>query len=208
MECLDVVLKDAWRYAKPITDSQYAFSEDFFAFYIFAHMAYHFLSGGCGIRSLLDIWVMENKMEISYICAKDLLQRAGIYQFAVEISKLAELCFTQKDFDSFYDSILKYIFCGVVYGTAENYIAVKKTKSKTSLAYVFKRLFPPLNFMRNLYQILIKAPIFLPICWVIRGMQVLFGNKSKRIISEMSQVNNMSEEKMNEVSEICLHLGL
>ena len=159
-------------------------------------------------RNVTKINEEKNKMEISYICAKDLLQRAGIYQFAVEISKLAELCFTQKDFDSFYDSILKYIFCGGVYGSVENYIAVKKTKSKTSLAYVFKRLFPPLNFMRNLYQILIKAPIFLPICWVIRGMHVLFGNKSKRIISEMSQVNNMSEEKMNEVSEICLHLGL
>ena len=50
---LDIVLKDAWKYAVPTTGSQYTFSKEFFAFYIFAHMVYHFVTGGCGIRSLI-----------------------------------------------------------------------------------------------------------------------------------------------------------
>lgn len=70
MDNLDAVLKDAWEYAVPTNTSQYAFSKEFFAFHIFAHMAYHFVSGGCGIRSLLDIWVLKHKMGISYSLQK------------------------------------------------------------------------------------------------------------------------------------------
>ena len=45
---------------------------------MFAHMLYHFISGGCGIRPLMDIWIAEHKMGITYTEAKDLLETAGI----------------------------------------------------------------------------------------------------------------------------------
>ena len=58
MDNLDLVLKDAWDYAVKADKNRYEFKKEFFAFHIFAHMAYHFVSGGCGIRSLMDIWIM------------------------------------------------------------------------------------------------------------------------------------------------------
>ena len=54
IEELDAVLKNAWEYAVPINEFRYGFSDAFFAFHQFAHMSYHFVSGGCGIRSLMD----------------------------------------------------------------------------------------------------------------------------------------------------------
>lgn len=205
---LDAVLKDAWEYAVPTNSSQYAFSNEFFAFHIFAHMAYHFLSGGCGIRSLLDIWVMEHKMGISYSCAKALLEKAGIYQFAAEMSKLAEVCFTQNDRDSFSDSVLKYIFQGGVYGSTENHIAVDRSKTGNSAGYAVKRLFLPYKSMVTAFPCLKKAPYLLPFYWVVRWVKALFGGKSKRIVSEMTYVNNMSNERIKEVTEIRSRLGL
>ncbi len=208
MDNLDAVLKNAWEYAEPVKGSQYAFSKDFFAFHIFAHMAYHFVSGGCGIRALLDIRVMEHKMGISYSCAKELLEKAGIYKFASEMSKLAGQCFTNSERDSFSDSILKYIFKGGVYGSAENHIAVDKSKTKSSVTYALKRLFPPYKSMIILYPFLKKGFFLLPFCYVARWISAIFGGKSKRIASEMAYVNNISDEKIKEVKEICSHLGL
>ncbi len=208
MDNLDAVLKDAWEYAAPKNGSQYAFSKDFFAFHIFAHMAYHFVSGGCGIRSLLDSWVLEHKMDISYSCAKKLLQKANIYPFASEMSILAERCFTHNDRDSFSDSVLKYIFQGGVYGSVENHIAVKKSKTKSSAAYAVKRLFLPYKSMAISYPVLKKAPFLLPFCWADRWIKALFGGKSKQIVSEMTRANNMPDERIEEVIEICSRLGL
>jgi len=209
MDNLDAVLKDAWEYAIPAnSSSRYAFSKEFFAFHIFAHMAYHFVSGGCGIRSLLDIWVMEHKMGISYLCAKDLLTKAGIYQFASEMSKLAQQCFTHNVRDPFSDSVLKYIFQGGVYGSAENHIAVDKSKTGSSAAYALKRLFLPYKSMIIIYPLLRTAPYLLPFCWVARWIKAIFGGKSSRIVSEMSCANNMSDERIKEVTTICSRLGL
>ena len=208
MSNLDAVLKDAWEYAIPINSSQYVFSKAFFAFHIFAHMAYHFVSGGCGIRSLLDVWVLEHKMGISYSCAKALLKKAGIYQFAAEMSKLADLCFTQNNRDDFSDTVLKYIFQGGVYGSAENHIAVDKSKTGGSAGYAVKRLFLPYKSMVIAFPYLKKAPYLLPFCWGVRWGKAIFGGKSKRIISELSCANNISDEKLKEVSAICSRLGL
>lgn len=207
-ENLDAVLKDAWKYAVLTEGFQYAFSKDFFAFHIFSHMAYHFVSGGCGIRSLLDIWVMEHKMGISYLCAKELLEKAGIYQFAIEMSRLAEQCFTHNNRDVFADSVLNYIFQGGVYGSAENHIAVDKSKNNGSVFYVLRRLFLPYKSMIITYPFLKKIPVLLPICWVARWINVLYAGKSKRVVSELSSVNNMSAEKVEEVTAICSRLGL
>lgn len=69
---LDAVLKDAWHYANLTDGSRYQFTDEFFVFHMFAHISYHFLFGGCGIKSLMDIWIMEHKMGITYECAREL----------------------------------------------------------------------------------------------------------------------------------------
>ncbi|MBR5311856.1 MAG: nucleotidyltransferase family protein [Clostridia bacterium] len=205
---LDAVLKDVWEYAVLANNFQYRLSEAFFVFHIFAHMTYHFLSGGCGIRSLLDIWVMEHKMGITYTCAKDLLTRAGIYQFAAEISKLADRCFTLSDRDTFSDPILDYIFQGGVYGSIENHIAAKKSKYKTRTAYALNRLFLPYKSMMDVYPFLKKAPFLLPFCWTARWIKAVADGKSGRIALEMSYANHMTEEKIKEIEGIFSRLGL
>ena len=208
MDNLDAVLKDAWSYAVPQDRSQCAFSTEFFAFHIFAHMAYHFVSGGCGIRPLLDIWIMEHKMGISHSCAKELLEKAGIYKFALEMSRLAELCFTRNERDDFSDSVLKYIFQGGVYGSTENRIAVNKSKAKGVIRYTINMLFLPYKFMVKSYPILKKAPYLLPFCWVARWIKALFGGKLKKTVSGMSGANNLSDDRIKEVTDICSRLGL
>ncbi len=205
---LDSVLKDAWRYATPTDGMRYEFTKEFFLFHIYAHMSYHFLAGGCGIRPLMDIWIIEHKMGVSYVQAQELLERAGIYKFAQEISKLVDCCFSGKEWDEFSLKLLSYILSGGVYGTAENHIAVKKTKTNNAFGYALKRLFLPYKDMVTIYPVLKKAPILLPFCWIARCFGAFFGKKNKKARAELKTVKTISNDKVEAIKEIREGLGL
>lgn len=205
---LDAVLKDAWQYARLTEGSRYKFTDEFFVFHMFAHMSYHFLSGGCGIKPLMDIWIMEHKMGITYESAKELLEKAGIFQFATEISNIAEICFSGKPKDEFSDTILSYILSGGVYGTSQNKIAVKKSELKSTLLYALQRLFMPYKSMVILYPILHKLPFLLPFCWIARWCKMLFGGKAKHTIRELKTANDVSDGRINTITLMRERLGL
>ncbi len=208
MDNLDAVLKDAWQYASSTAQSRYDFTKEFFAFHMYAHMAYHFLSGGCGIRSLIDIWVMEHKMGITYTNAEPLLKKAGIYKFAVQMSRLANQCFSKNNADVFSNLVLQYIYNGGVYGSAENNAAIYKSKNNSSWSYVLDRLFLPYRDMTVTYPILKKFPFLLPFFWVVRWIKTLFGGKTKSLAAEVARVHNVSDQKIAEIKEIRSKLGL
>ena len=209
MSELDAVLDEVWAYAESTGGSRHALKKEFFVFHIYAHMAYHFKSGGCGIRSLMDIWIMEHKMNASYKFAEELLQRAGIYRFAEEMSALANKCFTDNTTDEFSEKVLEYIYRGGIYGSLENKVAVATHGKKINSAkYIIGRLFPSYKLMVGPYPVLKKAPYLLPFCWLARCIKAIFDGKSKRFSSELTYVGEVSEQKGAEIMEMCSRLGL
>ena len=147
-------------------------------------------------------------MGITYESAKELLEKAGIFQFAIEISNIAEICFSGKPKDEFSDTILSYIFSGGVYGTSQNKIAVKKSKLKSTLLYALQRLFMPYKSMVILYPILHKLPFLLPFCWIARWCKMLFGGKAKHTIRELKTANDVSDGRINTITLMRERLGL
>ena len=199
---IDAILKDAWQYSSHIHDNCYEFSKEFFIFHIFAHMSYHFLSGGCGVRSLMDIWIMKHKMGMVPNQAKKLLEKAGIYQFAIEIENLAEACFSAKPMDNFTNILLSYIVNGGVYGTSKNRIKLTNANSNNTFVYTLKRLFPPYYKMIAHYPKLKKIPVLLPFYWVARLTKRVFSSKSTRALNELKAVSNMPQNEINIMKEI------
>lgn len=208
IESLDSVLKNAWDYAKPTEGFRYEFSGDFLVYHIFAHMNYHFLSGGCGVRSLMDIWVMEEKMGISYVTARELLEKAGIYKFAAEMRDIAYKALSGEELNGLSKSIFQYIYSGGVYGNSENKLAVYKSEDKGTFSYIIHRIFMPYRAMCMLFPILKKAPILLPAFWVVRLVRAVFKGKSKNFANQISVSSNMSDEKVREVSDIRSYLEI
>lgn len=208
IDTLDAVLKDAWLYAILAKGGCYAFTEEFFVFHMFAHMSYHFLSGGCGMKALADVWVMEHKMGIQYECARQLLEKAGIYRFAMEISRLVDVCFSGKEKDDFSEILLSYIIGGGVYGTVQNKIAVEKSETKNTFLYALQRLFLPYKSMITLYPMLKRLPFLLPICWIARFCKMLFGGRAARTVAELKTANNVSDKTMNSIEQMRERLGL
>lgn len=198
---MDAILGEVWQNASPVSEQthMYAMTDAFLLFHLIAHMAYHFLSGGCGIRALMDIWVMQQSRGISYIQASDFLHRAKLYDFAVEITTLADICFSENvvsNPDPFYDTLLEYILRGGLYGTAKNRIAVTSAKSKNALTYAFRRLFPPFHIMTVFYPILRKWPILLPFCWIARPFERLFTDgRGGRALLELQTASAQDDDE-------------
>ena len=206
---LDKILENAWHYTvKTEKANQYAFTDEFFVFHTFAHMAYHFIRGGCGIRSLMDIWIMEHKMGLTYLQAETLLKQADIYRFAQEMSRISQLCFSENQTDEFADAVLDYILVGGVYGSTKNYMVVKKVKANNTFGYMLSRLFLPMDGMKSSYPVLNKVPILLPFCWVARWFGMLFGGKLNNAVNELSRTCSISESQMQRIRDIFLRLEL
>lgn len=43
------------KHADPVSEYEYQERPEFFAYHHLAHMKYHFVHGGCGIRTFLDL---------------------------------------------------------------------------------------------------------------------------------------------------------
>ncbi len=208
IDSLDAVLKDVWQYAVPEQGSRCKLTDEFFLFYMYAHMNYHFLRGGCGIRCLMDIWVMEQNMGLSWERAKELLEKAGICQFAAELSRLSRVCFAGETADAFYETLLQYMIEGSLYGSAQNRMKITRAEAGHTLGYTLKRLFLPYQLMAEQYPVLEKAPILLPACWIARFFKMLFGGKTGRIMTELKTVRSIPGQDMEAMQQIRTRLGL
>ncbi len=207
IEKLDCVLKEAWRHAVIKDGYHYEFTKEFFVFHMFAHMSYHFLSGGCGIRSLMDIWIMEQKMGVTFEESKEFLARAEIYKFASEISRLANSCFSDIPMNAFSHTLLKYILDGNLFGTQENSVAMGEKQTYTSIRYILKRIFIPYNALVLEYRVLKKCFLLYPFCWLHRSSK-LFIRTTKRIISRKKARSMVAEDKISNVQQLRSKLGI
>lgn len=203
MENIDLVLASVWDFAKKAEEYRYSLSDEFFVFYTFAHMYYHFLSGGCGVKSLMDLFIIENKMGISIDIAKELLQKAEIYTFAKKLIKLSRVCFGCEKPNKLSELLLGYIVIGGAYGNRLNEIAIKRAGSGGTSKYILTRVFMPYKSMTADYPILLKLPILLPFCWVIRLVKSVFGGKIKKAAIEADAAKNFSQTKLDDMKYIC-----
>ena len=207
---LDVVLSNVWNYVEQYDGYEYRESSAFFMFRHIAHMAYHFLSGGCGIRFFLDLWILRNKYKYGEDELLELLNKSHLVSFYKNACLLSEVWFDNKEHNATTLRIERYILEGGIYGSSENKAASgvathkgSKTKYKLSIA------FPPYIDMCNWYPSLKKHKILLPFCYIHRFFSKVFGKKSsKRIRDRSKSIDNCSDSKVDELTLLLKDLEL
>lgn len=211
--------RQTWDRAKLQDGCQYTYRlslEDAFI-YIMTHLTKHFVSGGTGIRSIMDIWIYNNhyrnKMNWDYIQTE--LEQIKLWEFTKTICGLSEVWFGNDPGNELYGDITDFIFSSGVYGNQKNTIAAginTSTKSKESRKinkkyYWLKLFFPGINHMKILYPFLGLLPFLLPVCWVFRGVKnMLF--KRARTLQTIRNTHSMSEEYVIQIGKIHEQAGL
>lgn len=165
----------------------YHYSNDDLYIYMIAHMAKHFYETGCGIRNLVDIYVMKHGQKCAlhqdYINEK--LKYCGLLSFAEHMEKMSQVWLENRESDEFYDQLFEYMISGGTYGKCENGLWNKYAKSKSiskrhgRIALKLWYYFPPLYYMKEYYTYLYRIPILLPWAWLVRGIRGIIGHKGK-----------------------------
>lgn len=208
------LLSEVWSYAVSDEDGiQYTLTPEFAYFYHIAHMVKHYEYGGCGIRTLMDLWVLRHRGRTP---DEDVLHRmltkTGIALFEEHVRALAEWWFSGVRPDDkhrmLYELMEEYILTGGIYGSTENRVKVGQLQTGGRVRYLLTRIFVPGSRLKYEYPILQKHPYLLPFCEVLRWFRLFSRRTADRIRHEVRFHRELSSEERN-AAEFMLHsLGL
>lgn len=176
-------VKDGWGYF-------YELSPEIFYIYHIAHMAKHFESGGCGLRTICDLWLIESVYSGDVNKRDSLLKDCGLDKFSSYVSYLAKVWFGDEEHTDITLFLERYIISGGVYGNVDNNITYKQNKKGGKLGYIFYRIFMPYDVLKFIYPSLQKHKWMYSFYTVRRWVErLLFGKKVKKSLKELTLVS-------------------
>lgn len=206
---------DIWAHTLPIDDNEYArqFTPEYHYLYIIMHMANHFLGGGTGIRSVMDVWVMNQHYHEEWNREKieELLADYGLLTFERFALALADKWFEFEAVDYIPDVLTEgsgidvaeleqfeeYILNSGTYGDLNQSLAREMdygTGKVSQIRFLFSRFFLPYKTMKNIYPVLEKAPVLLPVYWPYRVIE-MFSKRGKAAKGKMKAVRTLDSDK-------------
>jgi hypothetical protein len=171
-------------------------------------MAKHFVSGGCGLRPFLDLWLIKEKLPYDEKKLAELLGAHGLADFGRTMLGLVDVWFEGKAASGTERMAEEFILNGGVYGDLDNRIIVKRSSGEGVLTYAVRRIFPPRSSLKIAYPILEKRGWLLPICWVRRWVRLISNGKLKQAKREYDINRRMDSGKMNDTAALLDSLGL
>lgn len=88
----NTVVRDGFEYWYEMTD-------EMFYYYHVAHMAKHFEDGGCGVRPVIDLWILDNLHHTDKSKRDDLLAVGNLLKFTESVRRLSRIWFENKEYD-------------------------------------------------------------------------------------------------------------
>ena len=204
------VLAEIWQNAQPkeAGSCHYVLSDEMFYFYHIAHMSKHFRTGGCGIRTFLDVWILDRKPHDGK-AREALLARGGLTKFAQGARKVAEYWFSGENPDIMTQVVSDYILRSGVYGDNANRAAVGQAKMGGKLRYLLtRRVFMPYDFLKAEYPVLHKHKWLTPMYQVVRWGRMLVSGGLGRTVREVRANVSVNKDSVCTVSDIVKYLGL
>lgn len=204
------ILEDIWEQAKPVEAGHFHMEipDSLFYFYHMAHMAKHFINGGCGLRTVLDTWILENRVPHDARKRRQLLQKGGLFAFAQAAEKLSRIWFEGEETDRLSDEMAQYILSGGTYGTVNNKVSIHQQKKGGKLGYALSRIFLPYDIIKYHYPVLMKHKVLLPVFQVVRWGKLLFCGGVGRSVKELKSNATLSAEEGETARTLLGYLGL
>ena len=212
---------DIWEHTVPFEGSDYLrqLTPDYHYMYVVMHALNHLMGSGTGIRSFIDIWVMNQHYGLSWDRAElnALLGRFGLLRFEQYALALADRWFSV-DADIMarsvapsvsvepdaLDALEEFILDSGTYGNQANHILKEMghdTAGASKIKYLFKAMFRPYKTMKGIYPVLEKVPVLLPIMWVYRPFEI-FAKRGKQARSKLRYVANAEADRAERNKEL------
>ncbi len=206
----DFPLCTVWEDAKPQEGSRYHYvlSDEMFYYYHIAHMAKHFLYGGCGIRPFIDLYILKQSVQLDAEKKDALLSSGGLSEYALQAEQLTAVWMGGAAHTDLTARMEGYIFSGGVYGTVENRVRVQQVRKGGRLSYALSRIWLSSEQLSYLYPVLNRKKWMLPICQVRRWFRLVFGGSLKSSVHELHCNSSVSDDEQQAIRELLTQLEL
>ena len=204
---IDPVLVKVWENCSQFDKCEYRESPEFLVFHHIAHMCYHFVFGGCGIKPFIDLYLLKTKVDYSESGLKKLLEQSDLVKFYDKVCELMNVWFADAEHNSVTLKMEAYILDGGVFGNIDNnsimMSAMRDSKTKNFFAIVF----PSYETMCNTYPVLRQHKLLLVFYYIKRIIQKLT-KSGDRVVGRMANLASQDAETVNTASEFLSELGL
>lgn len=183
--------------------------------YIVYHTYKHFCGGGCGIRVVLDLYLLSQKYakELASAEFSASLEKLKLKKFYSSIIQLAKVWFEDASPCKTDMILAKYFYKSGAYGTIthrnENVVASnledEKNVASAKRKSIIKIMFPDTKHMKKHFPYLNKCILLLPIAYVHRAFRGIFVRKK---LSKITMAASVSEKNVSESHELFKMLGI
>lgn len=207
MENIDKLLTHVWDNAVPDGGSRYKLTPEFQIFHVIAHMSYHMVHGGLGIRPFLDLWLLRTKTSYDEQVVRQMCADCSILTFYEKCCELVNAWMAGKQVPDELAMFEDYALNGGVFGSIETAAAATQRRHG-KFNYFIHRLFMSKTVMEQEFPELKEKLYLLPICHVKRWMRLINSQKRKQVKNEIDRVRAINAEKINSFDKLLVSLGL
>lgn len=197
-----------WEYANPCPGYKHLLhmSDPYLYFYHIAHMVKHISSnGGCPIRSLIDLWILDNLPDRDEVQRKKILEKANIQKFAEMMSATAKAWLEGGEVPS--DNLEQFILTGQMYGDLKDEVSFGIETDGLG-KYIIKRIFLPYDVLKYEFPVLQKQKWLTPFFQIARWARIVKKNYRKRLVYRTRTLLHLDHEEADQISQVKQILGL
>lgn len=182
--------------------------EDFYTYHL-EHMKNHFLTGGCGVRYFIDLWILNHFFgEIDRLTRKKKVDRCGLTEFEEAAVHLSEVWFGSEKHNRLTQQMEDFIFKAGVYGSIENWALVQEVKHNGKWKRVWKRLWLPYNQLCWDYPKLKGKRYLQPYYEGKRFAKMITDGRWKRSVRELNADKEIDKYRKEETREMLQKLNI
>jgi hypothetical protein len=206
----DKPLLSVWEHAHKVEEGSYEYALDdaLFYYYHIAHMAKHFVQGGCGIRPFMDIKVLMDRIDIRADKVRALISAGDLELFVENAHKLSLVWFGDLEHDDITRRMEEYLLYGGTYGSLANRVAVEQGIKGGKWQYLRGRIWIPYEHMKYYYPSVESHRRMIFFYQVRRWLRIIFTGRIKRPFKEIKINGKMSKTRVDMTGELLSELGL
>lgn len=207
MKNIDPLLDKVWENSclTEGTNHRYDMTPEFFVFHHIAHMSYHFVYGGCGIRPFIDLYLLRKKLKFNAEVLDGFLDECGLKKFYESVLDLSEVWIGEQVHNETTEQIEDYILRGGVYGSFENKVPTLQQLKGGKFKYILYKTFIPYEVLKYQYPVIQKHKWLTPIMHVRRWIRVLFKRTTAK---DLKYNNNIDQEQAQKTKNMLVNIGL
>lgn len=152
---------------------RYRMTDEDFYIYLICHMYKHYHTSGTGLRSLVDLYIVNrtfgDRLDRAYLSAE--FQKLGLGDYEQGTRALADKVFGREKLSQEEEQELSYYIESYGYGTADNLLTYQLSNDDSwisKIKYALRLTFPPCSALRVKYPILTHHPYLYPGMLVVR----------------------------------------